>query len=225
MNYPDDLNPKKTEKEIPAALTDPVIRSSTNVSPESIARVANLSSQVNYQASIGNPLAVNGRYGMGSLATINGLQVGREIINDPSVNAISEYTLKNAVKTSVLHGAKKLLEMAPIIGDYVVAGSAGRALGSVFASPIGLMITPAQLNAGEADFLAEQNRIRFTYTPPTEEEMLAWQAEERAIAKKKADYEMQSKAILATAKSKSAEKKITSPEDNISMYFSQRAIR
>lgn len=223
MNYPDDLNPKKTEKEIPAALTDPVIRSSTNVSPESIARVANLSSQVNYQASIGNPLAVSGRYGMGSLATINGPQVGREIINDTSVKSISEYTVKNAVKTSVLHGAKKLLEMAPIIGDYVVAGSVGRAVGSVFASPIGLMITPAKLNAGEAEWLAEQNR--WVVNPLTEEEMLAYQAEERAIAKKKADYEMQSRAILATAKSKSAEKKITSPEDNISMYFSQRAIR
>lgn len=221
MNYPDDLNPKKTEKEIPAALTDPVIRSSTNVSPESIARVANLSSQVNYQASIGNPLAVNGRYGMGSLATVNGPQVGREILE--SAKAITENTVKNVTKATALWGAGELLSMAPIIGEYIVPRTLGAAvIRGAFATPIGLMATPARLNAGESEWLAS----RPLYSRPlTDEEMLAYKAEERAIAKKKADYEMQSRAILATAKSKSAEKKITSPEDNISMYFSQRAIR
>lgn len=223
MNYPDDLMPKKEAKEIPAALTDPMIRASRPVNPEAIARVANLSSQVNYQASIGNPLAVSGKYGMGSMATVNGPALGREMIEGSK--RITERALVGATKGALIHGAQKLLQMAPVIGDFIVTRSsmAVAAAGGAIASTGGLMLTPAQLNAGENEWLAKQNRIKVPIL--TEEEILIQEAEDRRIKKEREDYDAFCRYTLSLAKSKNVIKNASTPEDNISNYFSQRAVR
>lgn len=221
MNYPDDLMPKKEAKEIPAALTDPMIRSSRPVNPEAIARVANLSSQVNYQASIGNPLAVSGKYGMGSMATVNGPALGREMIEGSK--RITERALVGATKGALIHGAQKLLQMAPVIGDFIVTRSSATvaALGGAVASTTGIMLTPAELNAGEEAYLQQNRR----YRARTDEEILIQEAEDRRIKKEREDYDAFCRYTLSLAKSKNVIKNASTPEDNISNYFSQRAVR
>lgn len=227
MNYPDDLNPKKKAKEIPAALTDPIINTPRPVNPEAIARVANLSSQVNYQASIGNPLAVSGKYGMGSMATVNGPALGREMIE--GAKRVTERGLVGATKGALIHGAQRLLQMAPVVGDFIVTRSSAAmaAAGGAVASTSGILLTPAELNAGESDYLRRQmsDVISKGMRPLTEEEMLINAAEDRRIKKEREDYDAFCRHSLSLAKSKNVIEKVSSPDDRIRNYFSQRAVR
>lgn len=217
MEIPKELLPPSKEKEIPASLTDPVIGTSKAPNPEAIMAMSKISSQVNYQSKIGNPLAVSGPYGLGAINPMMSPNAGREILNTPS--PVNDKTLPILAKTAAKRGAVNLLVRAGLI-----------ARGMTNLTPLGvasnLLGSTTELNAGEEDYL--RNNIR-----PASPEALEYirQQELYEQAGRKTQQEIfqreqrEREERWSNMKVEELNTKLQSSDDHISRYFSKRAIK
>ncbi len=213
MNFPSnfpELMPPSKEKEIPAALTDPQIRASRQPDPQAILAMAKISTQTNYQSKIGNPLAVSGPFGLGSLNPMLSPNAGREVLNTQSPLTSEEIGKYQGI--ALKQGAIELLKR----GGLLARGTnpAGIALTT---------ITPLTLNAGEEDFLANK-RYSFSEEEIRKEQLLyqAEQAKQNEIFQKQ---KREREERWSNMKADELNIKLHASDDHISRYFSRRAIK
>lgn len=224
MEIPKELLPPSKEKEIPASLTDPVIRTSKAPDPQAIMAMSKISSQVNFQSKIGNPLAVSGPYGLGAINPMMSPNAGREVLNTPS--PIDNKALGIAAKQFVKRQASNFLVRAGLL-----------AKGATSATPVGLaanfLSTTSTLNAGEEDYLAKNNRSFLSLSPAQQAE-LDKQWKQQALyeeAERKRNDEIWQKQQRereerwSNMKADELNTKLQSADDHISRYFSKRAIK
>lgn len=217
MEIPKELLPPSKEKEIPASLTDPVIRTSKAPDPQAIMAMSKISSQVNFQSKIGNPLAVSGPYGLGAINPMMSPNAGREILNTPS--PINGKELQIIAKTAAKRGAVNLL---------VRAGLLARGMSNL--TPLGmasnLLASTSELNAGEEDFL--RNNIR-PASPEALEYIRQQELYEQSGRKTQEEIfqreQREREERWSNMKVDELNTKLQTSEDHISRYFSKRAIK
>lgn len=217
MEIPKELLPPSKEKEIPASLTDPVIGTSKAPNPEAIMAMSKISSQVNYQSKIGNPLAVSGPYGLGAINPMMSPNAGREVLNTPS--PIQDKTLPIIAKTVAKRGAVNLLVRAGLL-----------AKGMTNLTPLGvasnLLAGTTELNAGEEDYL--RNNIRpaspeaLEYIRQQELYEQSGRITQQEIFQRE---QREREERWSNMKIEELNTKLQSSDDHIFRYFSKRAIK
>lgn len=224
MEIPRELLPPSKEKETPASLTDPQIRASTRPDPQAILAMSKISSQVGFQSKIGNPMAVSGPYGLGAINPMMSPNAGREVLNTPS--PVPETSLAPLAKIVVKKEGMNLL---------VRAGLLARGVGSITPLGVGanLMATTSTLNAGEEEFLQNQNKILYR-SSPEQQRILDEQWRQQALyeeAERKTQDEIFQKQKRereerwSNMKVDELNTKLKTSDDHISRYFSRRAIK
>lgn len=225
MEIPKELLPPSKEKETPASLTDPIIRNSNQPNPQAIMAMSKISSQVNYQSKIGNPLAVSGPYGLGAINPMMSPNAGREVLNTHS--PIPDKSLGIVAKTVAKRGAVNLLVRAGLL-----------AKGMTNLTPLGvasnLLAGTSELNAGEEDWLRSREKgVLFSVSPAEQakiEEQWKQQALYEEAQRRKEDeifqkQQREREERWSNMKTEELNTKLQSSDDHIGRYFSRRAIK
>ena len=235
MEIPKELLPPSKEKETPASLTDPIIRTSTQPNPQAIMAMSKISSQVNYQSKIGNPRAIYGPYGLGAVNPMMAPDAGRTVLGTES--PLNDKALGVAAKEFVKRQATNLL---------VRAGLLVKGMSSV--TPIGMganiLSTTSTLNAGEADWLRthsprprkhEYNPLTGEYDPETRlddgtfvriSEYDAYNEMQRISQQEIFEKQQRERnERWSSMKTEELNTKLQSSDDHIGRYFSRRAIK
>jgi hypothetical protein len=167
---------------------------------------------------------VSGPYGLGAINPMMSPNAGREVLNLPS--PVPQNNIAPIAKMVAKQGTMNLL---------VRAGLLVRGVASI--TPLGvaanLMGTTSTLNAGEEDFLQNQNRVLYRSSPEAQR-ILDEQWRQQALyeeAERKTQDEIWQKQNKernerwSNMKVDELNTKLKTSDDHISRYFSRRAIK